>query len=231
MMACGGVKSPQWKGVSVGAGLRRRVVGWQAYPMLYPPSCLWALRVSPYRWGSEGVPVCVTVRAISVGVRAAEKRGQGWEVGAAVRCAPLIAGPLVADPVAPGEGRGLRRGWEACYQHRATSCSRPRRQSAQGAGRSGGRVPLPRAPTGDASLRAGLTPHSRPRLGGLPRASNLPLPLRSASPGRALPRVTGIGRSASRTSTPAPAAFGGPLVRLQHRRPRRVAHRRAELGP
>ncbi|KAJ1193900.1 hypothetical protein NDU88_003196 [Pleurodeles waltl] len=41
-----------------------------------------------------------------------------------------MVGPLVADPVTPGEGGGLRRHWEACYQHRAISCSRLQRRSA-----------------------------------------------------------------------------------------------------
>ncbi|KAJ1169512.1 hypothetical protein NDU88_001405 [Pleurodeles waltl] len=44
------------------------------------------------------------------------------------------------------------------------------------------------------------------------------------------PRITDVGRPLPPTSTPAPAAFGDLLVRLWRRRPRRVAHRRAELG-
>ncbi|KAJ1140658.1 hypothetical protein NDU88_007007 [Pleurodeles waltl] len=44
------------------------------------------------------------------------------------------------------------------------------------------------------------------------------------------PRVTDVGRSSSPAPMPAPAALMGPSERPKHRRHRRVAHRRAELG-
>ncbi|KAJ1117672.1 hypothetical protein NDU88_005869 [Pleurodeles waltl] len=44
------------------------------------------------------------------------------------------------------------------------------------------------------------------------------------------PRVTEVGHSLSPTPMSAPAAFGGPVERLQRRRHRRVARHHAELG-
>ncbi|KAJ1109417.1 hypothetical protein NDU88_006778 [Pleurodeles waltl] len=87
---------------------------------------------------------------------------------------------------------------------------------------NGEHVSPPRAPVGDALLRAGVPPYSRPRLESLPRASVSPLMLRSPSPRRARPRVASAGHPSPLTSTQAPAIFRGPLVRLQRRRSRRA---------
>ncbi|KAJ1103898.1 hypothetical protein NDU88_001319 [Pleurodeles waltl] len=61
------------------------------------------------------------------------------------------------------EREGGASGAPACCRLRG-----PQMSHRQGAGRGGRRAPLPRASAGDASLRAGVTPHSRPRLRGLP---------------------------------------------------------------
>ncbi|KAJ1148660.1 hypothetical protein NDU88_001488 [Pleurodeles waltl] len=100
----------------------------------------------------------------------------------------------------------------------------------QGAGRDGGRAPPLRASARDASLRVGVIPHSRPWFRGLPKGLK-PAPLVPLGvSGEGAPPVTDVGRSSSPAPMSAPAALGGPSERPLHRRHRRVARRRAELG-
>ncbi|KAJ1140641.1 hypothetical protein NDU88_006990 [Pleurodeles waltl] len=118
-------------------------------------------------------------------------------MGTAVRCAPLVVRPLVADPVTPGrKGEGGEALGDASLLFRAlmvVGSVLPLRQlsirreggvrrrpgllpapgaaveplSRRGQGRRTRSLPL-QASARDASLRVGVIPHSRPRLKGLP---------------------------------------------------------------
>ncbi|KAJ1100033.1 hypothetical protein NDU88_005122 [Pleurodeles waltl] len=216
MLVCGGLGGLLQGSVSVGTGLRRKVVDGLVYPMLCP-SPLW--RGAPRgrrckaRLGGDAVGAGGGARQHPP-PSGSKERGERRRVSGAGP--PLCSGSRICAPSsAPPKPRGERSPIAGGRQARCRplDASSGGFRGSEGRGR---RASYRRTP-GGASLRRGPVRHSRPRLVFLPQASGPCSALPTVRKGRALLLLTG--RRPPSASDPShmlqrcPGGSGAPAAR------------------